>query len=126
MYKYEYTPTFRGFESFYGYYQGSEDYYSHKIGGYYDFHEDNQLNCSLQNNCSRIVTEAMGIYSAFLFTKRAISIIENHAIHQSDEPLFLYLPYQNVHEPAQVPQSYVDPYNGTIADQKRRNFAGMV
>jgi len=28
-YKYEHTPTFRGFDSFYGYFTGSEDYFSH-------------------------------------------------------------------------------------------------
>lgn len=126
LYKYKYTPTFRGFRSFYGYYQGSEDYYTHKINGYYDFHEDNTLNCSLENNCSRIVTEAYGTYSAFLFTNRAEKLIENHTIYFPNQPLFLYLAYQNVHEPAQVPISYVNPYNATISDPKRRNFAGMV
>lgn len=34
--------------------------------------------------------------------------------------------YQAVHSPNQVPQQYVDPYNATIADQKRRTFAGML
>ena len=37
--------------------------------------EDNGLKCG--PNCSRIVTEAYGNYSAFLFTDRAIKIIEN-------------------------------------------------
>ncbi|KAG0431633.1 hypothetical protein HPB47_021573 [Ixodes persulcatus] len=30
-YKKSYTPTYRGFDSFYGYYNGGEDYYSHKF-----------------------------------------------------------------------------------------------
>ena len=33
---------------------------------------------------------------------------------------------QAVHSPDQVPQSYIDPYNETIPDAKRRTFAGML
>lgn len=33
---------------------------------------------------------------------------------------------QGVHAPAQVPQSYIEPYAASIADGKRRTFAGML
>ena len=42
------------------------------------------------------------------------------------QPLFYYLAYQGVHAPAEVPQSYVAAYAPTIADTKRRTFAGML
>ena len=31
MHKWEYTPTYRGFDSFYGYYNAAEDYFNHSV-----------------------------------------------------------------------------------------------
>eukprot|EP01084_Bolivina_argentea_P308547 533568_1 len=121
MYRWEYTPTFRGFESFYGYYGGGEDYFTHKAGGNYDFRRDERLNCG--PNCSVVEIEAFQNYSTRLFTSRAIIIINNHS---QSQPLFLYLAYQAVHAPDDVPKSYVTPYDQSITDSQRRTFAGML
>eukprot|EP01084_Bolivina_argentea_P120085 212869_1 len=124
FYKWEYTPTYRGFKSFLGYFNGVEDYYTHKMDGAYDFIELNGINCG--ENCYETAVSAAGEYSAFAFTQRAIEIINNHSNSNSDKPLFLYLPWQSVHAPCQVPDIYVEPYNKTINNTQRRNFAGML
>jgi arylsulfatase B/arylsulfatase I/J len=96
FYKWRYTPTYRGFDSFYGYYSGGEDYYTHFNGGGFDFREDNGANCG--PNCSRIATETYGQYSTFLYTNRTIEIIIDHATdnNKNKKPLFLYVAYQSV------------------------------
>ena len=40
FFKESYTPTFRGFNSFYGFYSGGEDYFKHTAGAYFDFRRD--------------------------------------------------------------------------------------
>ena len=39
--------------------------------------------------------------------------------------MFLYLAYQAVHGPLQVPKQYLEPYKN-ISNSKRKTFAGMV
>ena len=89
--KWEYTPTWRGFESFYGYYTGAEDYFTHERAESYDFRKNTSVN-----------VDAKGLYSTDLFTAEAVSIIERH---DKKSPLFLYLPFQAVHAPLEAPAS---------------------
>lgn len=114
------TPTYRGFDSFYGYYNGEEDYYTHSIT--YENHTglDFWLNTDP-------VWSVNGTYSTTLYTERARHITANR---NKAKPLFLMLSYQAVHGAdieglPQAPQENVDkfPY---IGEQKRTIFAGMV
>jgi len=121
FFKTPYTPTFRGFDSFYGYYEGSEDYYSHTTSGGMDLHHEEGQRCG--PGCTRLLWEAKGTYSTNLYTARAVDLISRH---DPTTPLFLYLAYQGVHSPRQSPQHYVEPYAKSIPDMGRRVFAGMV
>ncbi|CAK8993557.1 unnamed protein product [Durusdinium trenchii] len=117
----EYTPTFRGFESFYGFYEGSEDYFKHTKDGGFDLHREAQPRCG--PGCTTLAWEDTDQYSTNLFADEALRIIDRH---NTSEPLFLYQAWQGVHDPRQVPQHYVEPYVHRIPDLKRREFAGMV
>ena len=74
--------------------------------------------------CTRQVRwDARGSYSTTLFSERAVSLVR---AHDAAEPLFMWLAYQGVHAPAQVPRAYEDAYNGSIADAHRLTFGGML
>uniref|UniRef100_A0A2C9LQ74 Sulfatase N-terminal domain-containing protein n=1 Tax=Biomphalaria glabrata TaxID=6526 RepID=A0A2C9LQ74_BIOGL len=108
--KWECTPTFRGFDTYYGYYNADEDYYSKITDKGIDF----RINTTVGK-------EAVGNYSAYQYATRAEEIIKSH---DPDTPLFLYLPFQNVHEPLEVPDQYLKLYPN-ISDENRRNLSGM-
>ena len=72
MCKWEYISTYRGFDTFYGYYSGMEDYYDHnytvqKGYGGIDF-----------RNGIEPVTDKSGDYSTNLFTEEIEQIIDEH------------------------------------------------
>ena len=48
-----------------------------------------------------------------LFTAKAREIIQDHSNEDTDHPLFLYVAYQNIHGPPEVPHSHIrdnDPH----------------
>lgn len=103
------TPTYRGFDTFLGFYNGKEDYYTKEIFNGKDFVENNMP----VNN-----TE----YSTYVYAKRATEIIRNH---DKTKPLFMYLPFQSVHNPTQVPEKYERMYPN-VKTENRRKYCGMV
>ncbi|KAL3843147.1 hypothetical protein ACJMK2_021099 [Sinanodonta woodiana] len=108
----KYTPTYRGFDSFMGYYNGREGYYNHKEGTGYDFRLNEDVHYPTH-----------GEYSAHTFAKRAIDIL--NSVDPQKESLFLYLPFQSVHEPLEVPEKYENIYSH-IQNKERRTYCGMV
>ncbi|GFO20218.1 arylsulfatase j-like [Plakobranchus ocellatus] len=122
MFKWEYTPLYRGFESHFGYYQGCEDYYTHT----YEANED-QWGLDFRRN-KELLWNCTGQYSTTLFRDEAVKILEQHNV---SEPLFLYLPFQAVHSGngdgvhLQAPKSYIDKF-AYIKNIQRRTFAAML
>jgi arylsulfatase I/J len=89
----EYLPTARGFDSFIGYVNG-ENYYWSKHNTDFPDHIDmmeSDTKCYAPYNRSDIST-----YSTYLYRDRAVEIIEQHDV---DVPLFLYVAFQAVHDP---------------------------
>ena len=94
-----------------------------------DLHYDRSPRCG--NGCSEVVNER-GNYSTNVFTREAIKVVKNHSKHfgresNSKAPLFLYLAYQAVHCPNEVPPEYMTRYqNRTDWTDQRINYAGML
>lgn len=124
--RWEQTPTFRGFDSFFGYYLGWTDYMTHykegSTGRGYDLHNDSRANCG--HDCSQVADER-GNYSTHVYTRRAVELIDDY--DSSQGPLFLYLAHQAVHAPDEVPDTYREPYENMSGwDDTRKTYAGML
>eukprot|EP01052_Picozoa_sp_SAG31_P004953 SAG31_NODE_211_length_20274_cov_40.333482_21_plen_250_part_00 len=137
-----------GFDSYLGYYGGGESYFGHtsgagseapgpKLSSGYDFRLDEGRRCGA--GCSRVLHDLNGStcpafatsnkcirkYSTIVFTERAVAVIARHSATVTG-PMFMYLAFQAVHAPDQVPQRYKEPYVGRVFDKKRITFGGML
>ena len=102
-----YRPTKRGFDHQYGLWFGNIDYFTHQRNGRLDWHRNDQL-CYDEG------------YSTHLIAKEACRIIREKS---ENKPLFLYVPFNAVHGPHQVPEKYLKPYAGL--EGVRLKYAGM-
>jgi len=103
-----YLPTARGFDHQYGHYSGAIDYFTHERDGGFDWHRDDRV-CRDQG------------YSTHLDAREAVRLLREQP---ADKPFFLYVPFNAVHAPHQVPEKYCAPY--ASLPEPRRTYAGMV
>ncbi len=103
-----YQPNARGFDHQYGHFFGMLDYFTHERMNRLDWFR----------NGEPLKEEG---YATHLITAEACKVI---ATTDTAKPLFLYVPFNGVHSPFQVPDSYLQPY----ADLKgnRQKLAGML
>jgi arylsulfatase A-like enzyme len=103
-----YQPNARGFDHQYGHFFGALDYFTHQRDQQTDWYRNGEpLN-------------EPG-YTTHLVTAEASKIIENRP---PSKPLFLYVPFNGVHSPHQVPESYLEPYPALTGS--RQKLAGML
>ncbi|KAK3801544.1 hypothetical protein RRG08_047210 [Elysia crispata] len=117
----KYTPVRRGFDSFLGFYMGSQCHYFHhktapleekissstKVSSFGHVLINSFLGLRTQGLTqgrdfrfnTTVWTKTEGVYSTHAFANRAIEIIKRH---DPDVPLFLYIPFQAPHSPLQV------------------------
>ena len=111
------TPLRRGFETFFGFWGGSEDHWSHHSGPL-DFRDGEAV---VRNYSS--TNQSNASYSTHLFSRRAVDIVEAHAGDKAP-PFFIYLAYQATHAPLQAPPDVIAQF-GHVKDASRRTFAAM-
>ncbi len=104
----EYLPTRRGFDHQYGHYLVRLDYFTHRRDGGLDWHRDDQV-CRDEG------------YSTHLIARDAVRFVTETA---GKRPFFLYVPFNAVHAPYQVPEKYARAYPNLTG--KRQTYAGMV
>ena len=104
----EYLPTKRGFDHQYGHYNGALDYFTHIRDGGFDWHKDDK-----ENRDEGYSTELVGREAARLVRER-----------DKAKPLFLYVPFNGVHAPHQVPDRYLTLYPDLKG--KRKIYAAMI
>ena len=103
-----YLPTQRGFDHQYGHYNGAIDYNTHVRDGGFDWHKDDTANRDEG-------------YSTHLIARESTRIVETYA---GKKPFFLYVPFNAVHSPHQVPEKYLKGYEHLKGE--RRTYAGML
>jgi arylsulfatase A-like enzyme len=107
-FKPEHLPMARGFDHHYGHYFGALDYFTHKRGSDLDWYRDG------------VQLQEEG-YTTHLLRDEACRIIEKQP---ADKPLFLYVPFNGIHSPHQVPEEYLKPYANLTGT--RQKIAGML
>ncbi|CAG0902099.1 unnamed protein product, partial [Cyprideis torosa] len=88
--KEEFSPTSRGFNGHFGYWNQAIEYWNHTAISPMPL---NFLGRDMRNGMDR-VEDSQGTYATRLFTDKAVEIIANHG---NDQPLFLYLAHMAPH-----------------------------
>ncbi|XP_077512967.1 arylsulfatase B-like [Amblyomma americanum] len=115
-----YTPTRRGFDSFFGYHNGFNDYYDHIL------ESKGHRGLDFWYNTQPLGMED-GNYTTTRLTEQAVSVIKGR---NTSKPLFLLMAHQATHsacEPhvLQAPEENVAKFSYK-GDPKRTIYAGMV
>lgn len=95
----EYTPTYRGFDTFHGYYNFMSTYFTHT------FRSSDMEYFDLRSN-EEPVTDADGIYGPDWQTQKAIEILNEYRTSK----IFMYLAWQLSHDPSEAPAEYIKMY----------------
>ncbi|HYO82926.1 MAG TPA: sulfatase-like hydrolase/transferase [Bryobacteraceae bacterium] len=112
----ESRPRAQGFDSFFGFYSGWTDYYSHRyytLGGQPIFHD-------LWRDDAEVFEEP--VYQTELLAREATGFIGQQ---RAEQPFFLYLAFGAPHYPMMAPKQYLDRFPETL-DRDRRMHLAMV
>ena len=120
-------PSGRGFDSSLSFFNFGEDHYTQQRGGdavdgerYFDagFAAPRRADrAKAPPGCNGVdlwkdhgPSKLNGTYGGYTFVDEATRVITTHAAKKTDQPLFMFIAFQNNHPPLEVPKSYVDQY----------------
>ncbi|XP_058124587.1 arylsulfatase B-like [Anopheles ziemanni] len=117
-----YTPTFRGFDSHFGYLGPYIDYWDHSL----QMNETSARGLDMRRNID-VNYSAKGTYATDLFNDEAVRLVQ---AHDRQQPLFLVLTHLAPHtgnedDPMQAPPDEIEKFNH-IKDPNRRILAAMI
>ena len=98
-------PTDRGFDHYFGIADGGASHFSDAIGNFRPI-----VDAVYFEDDRRIDRLPDDFYSSITYTDRLLEFIENRP--GEDEPYFAYLAYTAPHWPLQVPDDWIDTYQG--------------
>ena len=103
-----YWPNQRGFDYAYGHLFGAIDYFDHTRDGKMDWYRNGEN------------IKETG-YSTHLLAKEAVKFVQSQS---KEKPFFLYMPFNAIHSPYQVPDSYLQKFPELKG--QRRTMAAML
>eukprot|EP00735_Rhodelphis_limneticus_P003602 TRINITY_DN15090_c0_g1::TRINITY_DN15090_c0_g1_i1::g.24924::m.24924 TRINITY_DN15090_c0_g1::TRINITY_DN15090_c0_g1_i1::g.24924 ORF type:complete len:634 (+),score=118.85,sp/P50429/ARSB_MOUSE/31.09/2e-72,Sulfatase/PF00884.18/6.3e-58,Sulfatase_C/PF14707.1/0.00057,Phosphodiest/PF01663.17/43,Phosphodiest/PF01663.17/0.029,DUF1501/PF07394.7/0.084 TRINITY_DN15090_c0_g1_i1:46-1947(+) len=134
--RWEYTPLYRGFDSFYGILAGAGHHFRHihgdrggKVRDLWRAEGPVSRDIPANGTVYRLQGDETG-YSSDIYAREAVGVIRRYAQAtpadaQDDSPLLLVLTFQAPHGPKMAPQEYID-MNAHVVDDARRLHCAMV
>ncbi len=143
----DHTPSGRGYDSFYGYFQHANHYWNKEghieatgdvdlcLNRFTDLFKENATyrggvldSGDLDDSCSGSDEEDPECYEEHLFKRNTLSVIEEH---DPSDPLFMFHSFHLLHTPLHVPNSYLQKVDDLIVPEAfdtagRRNYSAMV
>lgn len=114
----DYLPTARGFDQFFGYLTGEIHYWSKLISNYGSYYHDMVY---MDESCYYPYTNKSDEtkYSTYLYGGKALQVIGQHDF--SEKPMFMYLPFQAVHDPFDDLYDWTTGLNTSFIDEGTYN-----
>ena len=94
-------PSNRGFDYFYGYWNGFIDYWDKSYSNYVDLHDNMDLETD-----ENILDNSL--HNGYVLQSRAEKVIHHHVANYPDSPMFLYYAMQLIHADWTAPQAFLD------------------
>eukprot|EP00116_Pleurobrachia_bachei_P000961 sb/3461223/ len=125
MFKPEYTPLYRGFDTFLGLYTGTSDHFTHENRKAYDL----RYNFRTKNGHfkDKILKDMRGVYSTNIYVGRTVELLNQV---KSDHPWFIYCALQVPHAPYIAQETMIKHIEKAeierARNKKRVKYAAMI